>query len=290
MSALIAIELTKIVRRRLNQIVLAVFCGLLVVVYILLWLASDVVIEAGAAPDVAARLRSTLYLQETVPFAMLMLYSFGFVSGVVVIGSNVGSEYGWNTIRTLIAAEPRRERVLLAKLVTLWAVVVLALLLGLAVMLTTSALITLAAGQFDLSFVDAAYVRDSTYSFLRLLVATAPYFALAVLLGVVGKSATAGIALSFGVAFLEGIVGGLMSLAGGWVAEIPPYMLDANADTLGVASGGQMETMFGSESALGQAFGRPSLWHAAVVLSCWAAVFLVASFWAFRRQDLEYQG
>lgn len=290
MSALIAIELTKIVRRRLNQIVLAVFCLLLVVVYVLLWLASDVVAEVGTAPEAVERLRSTLYLQETVPFAMLMLYSFGFVSGVVVIGSNVGSEYGWNTVRTMTAAEPRRERVLLAKLVTLWAVVVLALLLGLAIMLTTSALITLAAGQFDLSFVDAAYVRDSIYSFLRLIVATAPYFALAVLLGVFGKSATAGIALSFGVAFLEGIVGSLMTLAGGWVAEIPPYMLDTNADTLGVASGGQMEAMFGSESAIGQAFERPSLWHAAIVLSCWATVFLVASFWAFRRQDLEYQG
>lgn len=290
MSALIAMEFTKIVRRRLNQVVLAVFCVLLVVVYVLLWLASDVVAEVGATPEAVERLRSTLYLQETVPFAMLMLYSFGFVSGVVVIGSNVGSEYGWNTVRTVTSAEPRRERVLLAKLVTLWAVVVLSLLLGLALMLTTSALITLAAGQFDLSFVDAEYVRDSTYSFLRLLVATAPYFALAILLGVVGKSATAGIALSFGVAFLEGIVSGLMSLAGGWVAEIPPYLLDANADTLGLASGGQIETMFGSGSALGQAFGRPGLWHAAVVLLCWTAVFLAASFWAFRRQDLEYQG
>ncbi len=290
MSALIAMELAKIVRRRLNQIVLAVFCGLLVVVYVLLWLASDVVAEIGAAPEAAERLRSTLYLQETVPFAMLMLYSFGFVSGVVVIGSNVGSEYGWNTVRTVTAAEPRRRLVLLAKLVTLWAVVLLGMLLGLALMLATSAVITLTAGQFDLSFVDAEYARDSLYSFLRLIVATSPYFALAVLLAVVGKSATAGIALSLGVAFLEGIVGGLMSLAGGWVAKVPQYMLDTNADTLGLANGGQLEAMFGSQSAIGQAFNRPSLWHAATVLLCWAAVFLVVSFWTFHRQDLEYQG
>jgi ABC-type transport system involved in multi-copper enzyme maturation permease subunit len=81
-----------------------------------------------------------------------------------------------------------------------------------------------------------------------------------------------------------------MSLAGGWVANVPQYMIDTNADTLGLASGGQLEVMFGSESAIGQAFNRPSLWHAAIVLLCWAAAFLVASFWTFRRQDLEYQG
>ena len=290
MSGLIANEVTKIIHRRLNQIVLAVTCALLVVVYILLWMTSDIVGQAGLAPDAVGQLRSTLYLQETVPFAMLMLYSFGFASGVVVVGSNVGSEYGWNTVRTVTAAEPRRWRVLLAKLVALWALVVAALLLGLAIMLATSGVITLTAGEFDLAFVDAQYVRESALSFLRMLAATAPYFALAVLLATVGKSATAGIALSFGVAFLEGIVSGLMTLAGGWVAEIPPYLLDANGDTLGLANGGQMEAMFGGESAFGQAFNRPSLTHAVVVMLCWTAVFLAASFWAFRRQDLEYQG
>lgn len=290
MSALIANEMTKIIHRRLNQIVLAVTYVLLVVVYILLWMASDVVGQVGLSADVANTMRSTLYLEETVPFAMLMLYSFGFASGVVVIGSNVGSEYGWNTVRTVTAVEPRRWWVLLAKLVALWSLVVVGMFFGLLLMLVTSGLITLVAGELDLSFVDAGYIRESTLSFLRMLAATAPYFALAVLLAIVGKSATAGIALSFGVAFLEGIVSGLMSLAGGWVAEIPPYLLDANGDTLGIANGGQLEAMFGGESALGQAFNRPTLTHAVTVMLCWAVVFLAASFWTFRRQDLEYQG
>ncbi|TAJ16199.1 MAG: hypothetical protein EPO65_13640, partial [Dehalococcoidia bacterium] len=131
MRSLVAIEMTKILRRRLNQIVLAVSYVLLVVIYVLLWLTSGVVAETGAAPEAVRVLRSTLFLKETVPFAILMLYSFGFVSGLVVIGSNVGSEYGWNTIRTSVAIEPRRELLLVAKLVTLWAVIVLALLGGL---------------------------------------------------------------------------------------------------------------------------------------------------------------
>lgn len=290
MRALVAIEFTKIVRRRMNQIVLAVFSALLVVVYVLLWLASDVVAQVGTAPEAANRLRSALYLEETVPFAMLMLYAFGFVAGVVVIGSNVGSEYGWNTVRTVTAAEPRRALVLFAKVATLWVVVVLGMVFGLIIMLATSALITLTAGEFDLSFVDAEYVTNSVYSFLRLLAGTSPYFALAILMAVIGKSATSGIALSLGVAFLEGIVSGLMSLAGGTLAKITSYMLDTNADTLGMSGGGQIDEMFGSGSAIGQIMERPGLWHAAIVLLCWASAFLSISFWVFHRQDVEYQG
>jgi ABC-type transport system involved in multi-copper enzyme maturation permease subunit len=228
-----------------------------------------------------------LYLQETVPFAMLMLYSFGFVAGVVVIGSNVGSEYGWNTIRTLTAVEPRRWRLLTAKYLALWTLVVFGLLLGLATTLLTSTMITLSAGQFDLSFVDKAFVLESIYSFLRLLVATAPYFALAALLGVFGRSATAGIALAIGLAFLEGIVGGLMTLAGGWVAEIPKFMLDQNGDTLALAAGGEFSELFG-ESAFGEVIEHPSVRHAVIVLLCWASAFIAASYWALSRQDLGY--
>lgn len=291
MTALLAIEVEKILRRRLNHVVLAIFLALLVIVYVLLWLASDVVAEVGTGDsDVVERIRSSLYLQETVPFAMLMLYTFGFAAGVVMVGANVGSEYGWNTIRTLTAAEPRRWRVLLAKYLALAGVFVAVLLLGLVTTLLTSAVITLAAGQFDLGFVDGPYLRDSAYAFLRILVAMSPYVTLAALLGVYGRSATAGIALALGVAFLEGIVGGLMTLAGGWVAEIPKFMLDANGDTLAIANGGQFGEMFGADSPFAAALDRPSVRRAVITLLCWAAAFIATSFWVLRRQDLGYEG
>jgi ABC-2 type transport system permease protein len=283
------VEVDKIVRRPLNQIVLSIFLALLVVVYVLLWMASGVIGDVSADADTVTRIRSSLYLQETVPFAILMLYAFGFLSGVVVIGANTGAEYTWNTIRTLSAAEPRRWRLLLAKILALWVLVVAGMVLGMIVMLATSSVITLVAGEFSLSFVDAEYIRDSIYSFGRLILATAPYFALAAMLGVIGRSATAGIALAIGVAFLEGIVGGLMSLAGGWVAEIPRFMLDANADTLAMAGGGQLNELFDGDSALGAAFDRPGVWHASIVLLGWTAAFVAAAFWAIRRQDLHYR-
>jgi ABC-type transport system involved in multi-copper enzyme maturation permease subunit len=290
MRTLIAIEVEKIIHRRMNQIVLASFTALLIVIYVLLWLASGVVSEVGGDQQQIADLRSALFLEETVPFAILMLNFLGFVSGVVVIGANVGSEYAWNTVRTVTAVEPRRERVLLAKLVALWGVITLALLFGLAVALATSGVITLTAGEFDLSFVDGPYLRESAYSFLRLLVGTAPYFALAFLLGVYGRSATAGIALALGVAIIEGIIGGLLTLSGGWLEELPRYMLDQNADTLALVGGGPFDSVVGQGSPLGGVIDRPGVWHAVTVLALWTTLFLVTSFWAFRRQDLEYQG
>ncbi|MPZ50566.1 MAG: hypothetical protein GEU75_14930 [Dehalococcoidia bacterium] len=290
MKALLAIEAEKIVRRRLNQIVLAIVVVLLVVVYVLLWLASDALSGTSASDQGTVEdIRSTLYLEETVPFAILMLYTFGFVGGVVVIGSNIGSEYTWNTIRTLTSAEPRRWRVLTAKLIALWALVVVGLLIGLVAALTTSAAITLAAGRFDLQFVDAAYIQDSVLSFLRTLVGTAPYFSLAALLGVVGRSPTAGIALALGVAFLEGIVSGLMQLAGGWVANIPLYTLDANADSLALVEGGVLSDLYG-QSGFGEAIQRPSVEHAVIVLLFWAFAFISATYWCLSRQDLPYEG
>jgi len=290
MRALIEIEVTKIAYRRLNQVVLALLCGMLVLVYVLLWMASGVVADIGAPPEAATRLRSALYLQETVPFAMLMLYAFGFVAGVVVIGANVGAEYTWNTVRTVTAAEPQRPKVLLAKLIALWALVVAGLFVALLVTLVTSMVITVFAGEFDLSFVDGGYVRESSSAFLRMLVGTGPYFALAFMLGTIGRSATAGIALALGVAFLEGIVGGLLALSGGWLADLTWYMLDTNADTLALAESGQFGQLFGGDGAMSAVFDRPSVTHAVVVLLTWTALLLSGAFWGFQRQDLGYEG
>jgi ABC-2 type transport system permease protein len=158
--------------------------------------------------------------------------------------------------------------------------------------LVTSAVITAIDGRVDLSFIDAAYVRHSVESFLRLLLAISPYVGLAVLFSILGGSPTAGIALSVGVAFLEGFVGGMMTLAGGWVAELPKYMLDMNADTLALEAGGAFGTLFGADggSPFFAAFDRPSPLHAALVLTAWALAFFTLAFWFFQRQDLEYQG
>ncbi len=292
MTALIAVEWTKIVRRRLNHVVLAVLCGILVLLYALLWLATGFVEDAGLGDQTMMReLRSSLFLEETVPFALMMLYAFGLFAALVVVGANAGAEYTWNTVRTMTSAEPHRWRVLAAKCVALLAAVLAGLVIALAVVLLTSTMITAIDGQLDFGFVDGPFLRHTLASMGRLLIVLLPYLSLSLLFATVGRSPTAGIAVSIGVMFLEAVVGGMMTLAGGWVADLPRFMLDQNADTLSSEVGGAfMEVFTSAESPIGGLIDRPDPFQAGVVLVAWAVVFLGATFWLFSRQDLEFQG
>lgn len=292
MTGLIAVEWTKIVRRRLNHVVLAVLCGILVLLYVLLWLATGVVEDVGLGDRTVMRdLRSSLFLEETVPFALMMLYGFGLFAALVVVGANAGSEYTWNTVRTMTTVEPHRWRVLFAKCVALVGAVLFGLFVGLAVVLLTSTVITAVDGQLDFGFVDGPYLRHSAASFGRLLVQISPYLSLSLMFSVIGRSPTSGIAISIGVMFLEAIVGGMMTLAGGWVADIPRFGLDYNADALSMQAGGLFSNLAGSsDSPFASVMELPDPKVAAAVLLTWAAVFISVAFWRFQRQDFEYQG
>lgn len=289
MTRLIAVEWYKIAHRRLNWVTLGVLCALMVAIYLLLWAATSAVEQVPGAQDHGlAELRSSLFLEQSVPFGITMLFGFGLLAGIVVIAANVGSEYTWNTVRTFTAASPRRSVWLLAKLVALTAAIVVGLLVALVVSVFTSAAITLVDGEFSLEFVTAGFAKDSTVSFLRLLLACAPYFALTLFAASWGGSTTAGIAFGVGVAFLEGIVSGLMSLAGGWVDEVPKLLLDRNADTLALETGGGLET-FVEGSPFAEVIDMPDPVQAGLVLAIWAAVLTAVTFARFRRQDLGYR-
>ncbi len=192
MLRLIGVEWTKIWRRRLNWITLGVVLVLILTVYVLLWVASGVIdpqqrgvlredIEVGD-------LRSVLFLEDAVPFALTMLYEIGLLAAVVVVGANIGSEYAWNTIRTNVAAHPNRLELMAAKLVALGVAIVVGMVVVLAASLLTSAVITLVDGSFTLDFVDLDFIERSFYSFLRLLLQAVPYFALTVLGATWGRS------------------------------------------------------------------------------------------------------
>ena len=290
MTRMIAVEWYKIRRRRLNWVTLAVLCTVMVAIYLLLWAATSAVEEVLAADDRPAllELRSALFLEETVPFAVAMLHGFGIMAGIVVVGANVGSEYTWNTVRTLSAAYPQRSLWLLAKVTALAAAIVVGLLVALAASILTSVAITLLDGEFSLRFVTGGFLLHSFYSFLRLLLAASPYFALTLLAGVWGGSSTAGIAVGTGVLFLESIVSALMTLAGGWVQEVPKFLLDRNVDTLALQAGGGLRALV-EAGPFGEVVAFPDPVRAGLVLAAWAVALSVLAFVWFGRQDLGYR-
>lgn len=236
--------------------------------------------------------RSLLFLEDSVPFALTMLYSFGLMAGIVVVGANVGAEYGWNTIRTTVSAYPMRGRLLLAKVVALSGALVSGLLIAMVISLVTSTVITLIDGEFTLSFVDWPFLRHSFFSFLRLLLQGAPYFAFTLLAAIWGTSTTSGISIAVGVLFLEGVVAALMTLAGGWVAEIPNYMLNRNADGLSQEVGGSFQADFeelAEFSAFESVLTFPDPVHSGIVLAVWTVVFAIGAWVVHQRQDLHFR-
>jgi ABC-type transport system involved in multi-copper enzyme maturation permease subunit len=87
------------------------------------------------------------------------------------------------------------------------------------------------------------------------------------------------------VLFFEPIITGLMALAGGWVANIPNYLLSANVRAItalaslpaGFRGGG-----FGSDASS----STPSPIHAGIVLSIYAAAFVMYAFYLFKKRDV----
>ena len=59
-----------------------------------------------------------------------------------------------------------------------------------------------------------------------------PFALLGFLMAIVGRSAMPGIATGIGVVFLEEIITAFMRLAGGWIAKVPDYLLNANVSAI----------------------------------------------------------
>jgi ABC-2 type transport system permease protein len=103
---------------------------------------------------------------------------------------------------------------------------------------------------------------------------------------ILGRSTLVGIAAGLGTLFLEGIASGLMRLAGGWVGDVPNYLLDRNADSL-MAANGLLEELRGSfRDADTTMLNFQPQWEAALILGGYSLLALIAALVLFRRRDV----
>jgi ABC-type transport system involved in multi-copper enzyme maturation permease subunit len=102
---------------------------------------------------------------------------------------------------------------------------------------------------------------------------------------IVGRSAMPGIALGVGIMFLEGIITAFMTLAGGWIANIPDYLIAANVRAINslaaLPQGFQAGTGFGGGSER-----LPTVPHATITLALYSVAFLIMAFYLFRKRDV----
>jgi MFS superfamily sulfate permease-like transporter len=133
---------------------------------------------------------------------------------------------------------------------------------------------------FDFSFATGSYLWDQFLQFWRTFFVILPFALLGFLFAVVGRSAMPGIAIGIGILFLEPIITALMRLAGGWVDNIPDYLLNANVEAINTLN--KLPQGFGGGFP-GATTQYPSVIHAFTTLSIYILVFLVIAFYLFRR-------
>lgn len=280
MIRLIGAELFKLRKRAMTWILLSIMIGMIVVLYLILLAISNVALPNGRrAGDIVA----LLGLPGAIPFAFSLLGSFGSALGVVLFASGVGNEYNWRTIRTVLISSESRAKLLAAKLVAMGIYAVAGLLIGVAAGFIMSLVTTAIGGyQYDFSFLTGSYLWHQLLQLGRTFYIMLPYELLAFLFAVVGRSAMPGIAVGIGTFFLEGIVSALMYAAGGWVADVPAYLINANFAAINRLN--QLPTQLGG--AFGGNLTPPSVEHAAITLAIYIVVFLAAAFYTFQKRDV----
>jgi ABC-2 type transport system permease protein len=213
-----------------------------------------------------------------------LLEGFPFFGGVFALMLGVfafGSEYGWDTLKTLFTQRPGRLRVFGAKLAALGIVLVPFVL----TLFAAGAVASYVIAQIE----DAPVAWPSAWLLVRAIGASwlilAVWAALGVALGVV----TRGTSLAIGVGILYALViEGLLSAFADSVSVLEPLtqvFLRANGYSLAAALGASTESI---ESSGPGSFGGPFVasGQAVAVLVAFVAVFVALTGVVLRRRDV----
>jgi ABC-type transport system involved in multi-copper enzyme maturation permease subunit len=277
-------------RRWMPWIMVGLVVVLVFFLYLVFWASIRAQIEAmrsgqiPAPPGAVAQAEQSL--REVQPdrvqnFGIAIVTQLGVIMLIVFAASHVGTEFGWGTLRTLLAHDASRGAILLSKFVSL--VLFAAILFGVGAAAAILASFTVAAiggsagGSVDLGLV-ATRAGKSAYACL-------PYVTLSVLLGVLARSAGAGIAGGLVVFFAESIVAGILVQLNRDYANVVNWGINRNFASLTNAS-----VSTDGAAAAAAAATLPSQGQAAGVLAIYAIVFLAIAYWRLRSRDVTIGG
>ena len=285
LGRMIGAELLKLRKRQMTWVLLAILVGIIAIVNLILLAISKSNVLPSTGPRLE-RIQNLLGLPYAIPFVLALITTFGIVLAIILTASSVGNEYNWRTIRTELISSESRFKFLVAKLVSLGILI----LIGMAIGVITGfimGLITTALGgyAFSFSFFTGSYAWAQFLQFWRTFYIIMPFALLGFLMAIVGRSAMPGIATGIGVVFLEDIITAFMRAAGGWIANVPNYLLGANVSAI-TALNNLPKGFGGGIGNGGTAYTLPSLLHAFLTLGLYSLIFLFFSFYLFRKRDI----
>ncbi len=261
-------EIFRLTHRMMPKVMVLALVILIVGAYLLLWFSSSSLSDADFADQ-----KEHLRLASAPKYGMDVVYQVAMLVSVVLASSSIATEYGWGTIRAIVAKTESRAAFLSAKLLSILTFIALVSVVGIGCVLAGSAAVT-AIGGLDTGLGHGFLVRVIGAT-ARNAVVVLPYVTLAFLASLWFRATAAGVALVIVVFYTDVLLTPLTTAGGalGWFPENALIyrniqgVLDANA--------------------LQRAGDLPSAWLAAAVLAVYSLVFVALSFWRFETRDVS---
>jgi ABC-type transport system involved in multi-copper enzyme maturation permease subunit len=212
------------------------------------------------------------FLEATVEDNLSVVRWVAMLFGIVLTAGALGSEYSWGTLRPFLTCVESRSKYLGAKLLALGVTVLLGMAGALALAMLSSIVIAIVNGGADLGFIDGAYLEDAFFDFWRVAYSVTPYLLLTALGAIVGRSALTGAFVGFGLLIADSIATGSLQGSATWLRHIPDYLPGRNVDAM---VGVRFEDV---------AIRDP--WAAAGVIGLYTLAALAITFWVFHRRDV----
>ena len=292
MARLIGVELFKMRKRWMPWVLLAILVIALCAIFLSGYFSTTSMLPS-LPPDLPPELLEEMELQHQ---QMLAHYQFpnafdnifsttqsiGVFLLVILAASIVGSEYSWGTVRQVLVKRGTRWQYLGAKVITLIILALIGLVVALVVGTALAAFTTYQIdGGISWEFLSASFFGKLALAFVCTALSLFVFMLLTVFFAVLGHSLLVGIAGGLGFFIIENILVNALTLGGGWLANVPNYMIGRNIqalNNLGSFSANSGFTYFGSP--------LPSPLHAGVTLTIYCIVFLALSLYIFRIRDI----
>lgn len=270
LGLLVGAELRKLIKRPLTWIVFAL-AGSIGAAYLF---AYAVAATQGRLDTVAAQ----MFPPASIVMAFARIWGLGII-GLALLGAGIASsEYGWGTMRLLVATGAHRTRLLAAKLGALGIASVAWVLLGVAAATAGSLLANVLSGRpVQLGTLDVTWFGDLGMMVVRTLLASSPLLLMAFAVAIVTRSFAGGIAAPFIWQVAEAGVGALAAGMGRTGELVRDLLIQVNTNGLMSYNG------FGH---VAPEQGTPGAWQAAVVIIAYDLVLLAVAFAVFQRRDL----
>ena len=209
-------------------------------------------------------------------------HSIGVILIMILGASAMGVEYGWGTLRTLLAKGVGRWQFLVAKGLSVILLSGVGLLIA-SLSVVVGSLIAALTLDDGGGLADAGEWSTVGVMFGKAAYGLAPYAILALFVTVLTSSSSMGIAISLAYYFLELILVQIMSGLFDWSSNISDYLLGPNISAWMTESS---VVTTGSDSGLAGIGDLPGTVHAFVTLLVYMAVLGGAALWLILRKDI----